>query len=124
MKTGHHIATKTIPLCRPFEAAEIPLGDRFDVLAVCGGYALIRYEGIRCWKSLSGFERFCAQLSPMVLADDGFRLVRPESIAGTSSFPLVRTFDTLAPEARSLPESVLDMLEFVDAAMSPERAHA
>lgn len=83
MDTGHHMATREIPLAVPFEADRIPLGDRFDVLAVLGEYSLIRYEGIRCWKQTSAMEGACARLRPEIVASDGFHMMVPPQVSGS-----------------------------------------
>ncbi len=75
MKTGHYLVTKPIPLASPFESGQMPIAANFDILAVAPEYVLIRYEGIRVWKTRSHIEGSAVCTTEMVVANDGYRMV-------------------------------------------------
>lgn len=73
---GHFMATRDIPLSTPFDSPVIPAGDTFDIHDISGANVLIKYEGIRVWKSREHFFGCITCLLPnQIVADDGFHLI-------------------------------------------------
>lgn len=88
LDTGHYMVVKAIPTRHPFESNEIPAGARLDVLEVGETHALVRYQGMRCWKSITDIQPCVRLLVPWVADEEGLRFVVPVHLAGAAMLPI------------------------------------
>jgi len=96
LKVGHHMVLTPIPTRYPFETNEIPAGARLDLIELGETHALVRYQGMRCWKSITDIQNRVSLLVPWVTDEEGLRFVTPVHPMDAGMLPIEGEFRRLA----------------------------
>jgi hypothetical protein len=96
LKVGHHMVVAPIQTRYPFDGNEIPAGARLDLIELGETHALVRYQGMRCWKSITDIQNRVCLLVPWVTDEEGLKFVTPVHPVDADLLPIEGEFRRLA----------------------------